>query len=55
MIYDPRLLVSVLCDKKKERERERGGEREREGGGRERKREREKAIITLQVYIRMPL
>ena len=38
MIYDPRLLVSVLCEKKKKRERE-----------------REKAIITLQVYIRMAL
>ena len=41
MIYDPRLLVSVLCEKKK---KERGRERERE-----------KAIITLQVYIRMAL
>ena len=45
MIYDPRLLVSVLCEKKKKKRE----------GGREREREREKAIITLQVYIRMAL
>ena len=40
MIYDPRLIVSVLCEKK-ERGRERGGERERE---RERERGRERIL-----------